>query len=460
MTEPCRNASINLDHRTLRRLLFCYLLFIVYASFIPFHFNLDPNFIRWRIDIFLSSSLYRGIHHWSGTDVATNLLVYFPLGVLLTGSWQPKNISIDSPAVPLIAGATGLLVGLLIEFGQTLSPFRSPSVLDAISNGIGTFMGAALSYRLLPALKGALGTRIERLIREQPILLLLVFVSLAPILDAVYPFDFKLTIGFFADNLSMGRLTLFRNGLPSLDLLVEKISSFAAFGYLLAAQRSSKRLPSNTPKVLALSAAFAVAIEAAKLTVASRTFHADHLLFALTGAAVGATLERRVPYQNLSRRPSLSVLLVLAIALLGYFQMEPFDWISRSDLSWKLRQIEWLPFAAYYWSDPRAALFDMLKKSYLAIPIGLLLSVLTTQDGHRRWLPPVLVVTLLGIIFETSQIFIRSRTPSVTDVLIIAIGGWIGTVAGRLYQSTKVIDEETAQNVSTATIDKQPANRL
>ena len=457
MTPPSRTASIDIDHRTLRWLLFCYLIFIVYASFIPFHLNLDPNFVRWRIDIFFSTSLFRGIHRWSGTDVATNLLVYFPLGVLLTGSWPPKDGSIHSPTMPLIAGVAGLLAGLAIELGQTLSPYRSPSMLDAICNGLGAFLGAALGYRLLPALNGALGTRIERWIREQPILLLIVFVSLAPIIDAIYPFDFKLTVGFFADNLAMGWLTLFQNGLPTLDLLVEKLFSFAAFGYLIAAQRASWKLPASAPKVLALSAALALAVEAAKLTVASRTFNADNLLFALIGAVAGVALERRAPYRNLSSPRSLFILTVLAIALLGYFQMEPFDWIARHELRWKLRQIEWLPFAAYYWSDPRAALFDLLKKLYLSIPIGLLISASMAPRYHRTRIRTVAVVAMIGVVFEACQIVIRSRTPAVTDVLVITIGAWVGAFAGDLYRSAKALNNPTAQTLSTANVDRRLA---
>jgi len=446
MTQPSHAASIDIDHHTLRRLLFCYLLFIVYASFIPFHFNLDPNFVRWRVDIFLSTSLFRGIHRWSGTDVVTNLLVYFPLGVLLTGSWQPKDRASHSPTIPLIAGMAGLFAGLTIELGQTLSPYRSPSLLDAICDGLGTFMGAALSYRLLPALKGALGTRIERLIHGQPVLLLIIFVLLAPFVDALYPFDLKLSIGFFAGNLALGRLTLFHNGLPELDLIVEKFFSFAALGYLVAAYRTSRGLVHRAPTVLLLCTGAALAIEVAKLTIVNRTFHADNLAFAMVGATVGVVLERRVPYSNLSSRRSLLVLTVIAVALLGYFQMEPFDWISRGELRWKLQQIEWLPFAAYYWSDPRAVLFDLLKKLYLSIPIGLLLSALMGQK-HRRHRPPaVAVVALLGVIFEAIQLVIRTRTPSVTDVLVIALGGWIGTLASRLYQSTQALNESPAQN--------------
>jgi glycopeptide antibiotics resistance protein len=86
-------------------------------------------------------------------------------------------------------------------------------------------------------------------------------------------------------------------------------------------------------------------------------------------------------------------------------------------------------------------LFDLLKKLYLAIPIGFLL-IARTDKTVREWRLPVgAVVALLGIFFEASQIVIRSRTPAVTDVLMIAAGGWIGALAGHLYHSTTASNE-------------------
>lgn len=75
MPTSGRPFSIDIGYRTVRRLLCCYLLFIVYASINPFHFSLDPNFIRWRLDIFFSRSLFRGVQRWSGSDEAAKLTV-------------------------------------------------------------------------------------------------------------------------------------------------------------------------------------------------------------------------------------------------------------------------------------------------------------------------------------------------------------------------------------------------
>jgi hypothetical protein len=59
--------------------------------------------------------------------------------------------------------------------------------------------------------------------------------------------------------------------------------------------------------------------------------------------------------------------------------MEPFAWISRGELRWKLQKIEWFFFAAYYWSETRAVFFDLLNKLNLSIPIGQSLSALMAQ---------------------------------------------------------------------------------
>ena len=447
MLSTGRPFAIDFDYRTIRRLLCCYLIFLVYASFIPFHFNFDPNFIRWRLEVFFSESLFDGIQRWSGSDVVTNILVYIPLGLLMSGSWKTTPGSKTFPRLPSVTVLAGLATGFVIELGQTLTPYRSPSMLDALCNALGTAVGAALSYRLIPELKGALGWRIQRSSCEQPILLLIAFVLLAPIADAIYPFDLKVTIGFFPDNLAMGRLTLLRNGLPSLNMFVEKFFTFTALGYLIAAHRTGKRLPTGALRVFALCAALVIALETAKVMVGNRNFHFDSLIFALIGAAVGTALERQVPYGNLSIRRNLLVLTSLAIALLGYFQMEPFDWVSRGELRWKIQQIEWFPFAAYYWSDPRAVLFDLLKKLYLSLPVGLLLSLVMRNAFHERRLPAVAMTTLLGLILEAGQILIRSRTPAITDVLVIASGGWIGSLAGHLYQSTEAPNQTMAQKV-------------
>ena len=149
---------LQINPRLLRRLLLCYWLFIVYASFIPFFFNLDPNFLRWRLDVLVSESFYSAVTRWLWSDIIGNILLYFPFGLLWLGSLRSGGWLARSSIAPLVIGTIGLCAGLIIEVGQTFSPYRSPSMLDAFCNGIGAFMGATAGHFLFRATRKSLGT--------------------------------------------------------------------------------------------------------------------------------------------------------------------------------------------------------------------------------------------------------------------------------------------------------------
>ncbi len=138
---------------------------------------------------------------------------------------------------------------------------------------------------------------------------------------------------------------------------------------------------------------------------------------------------------------------ILAVSLLSYFQLEPFDWIFRAELPWKLHQIEWSPLASYYWSDPRSALWDFLKKIHLSIPIGYLLNARWADSGHDRKTQTIVILTIIAVALEASQLMIRSRTPSVTDVMTIVIGGWLGGQIFRFYRSIFRLNETVDDSV-------------
>ena len=70
------------EYKTTRYLLWMYCVFILYGCFIPFHFNFDPNFVRWRWLIFLTESLHEDIARPSLSDIVSNILLFVPFGIL------------------------------------------------------------------------------------------------------------------------------------------------------------------------------------------------------------------------------------------------------------------------------------------------------------------------------------------------------------------------------------------
>lgn len=79
--RACMNSSAS-ESTTARYLLAAYCVFIIYGCFIPFHFNFDPNFVRWRWLVFLTESLHEDIARPSLSDIVSNILLFVPFGIL------------------------------------------------------------------------------------------------------------------------------------------------------------------------------------------------------------------------------------------------------------------------------------------------------------------------------------------------------------------------------------------
>jgi len=121
-----------------RYLALAYVALVVYASLHPFSgwrdtgvsplAFLDAGWPRW----------------WTGFDLTINVLVYVPLGYLLT-------LALGRQAGKLLPALAGALLAALISFCleaiQTWLPTRVPSNLDLSCNTLGGFVGAIAAWR-------------------------------------------------------------------------------------------------------------------------------------------------------------------------------------------------------------------------------------------------------------------------------------------------------------------------
>jgi VanZ family protein len=434
--------SIHINPQLLRRLLLYYWLFIVYASFIPFFFNLDPNFLRWRLDVLASNSLSRAFIRGSQSDIIGNILLYFPFGLLWFGSLGSGRWLGRSSAAPLIIGTIGLCAGLIIEVGQTFSPYRNPSMLDAFCNGIGALMGATAGYFLL---RRSLGHFIVGLARNRPARVLLCFLLLASITDSYYPFRVTVDTSTLGSNLRRIYTTHLWPAFPStwLDIIFDKGMIFVAVGYVIFREQQQANRRSSALRAWIWAGFAAVAIEGGKIFFVGPTFQLANIFVRAVAALCGVTIIPALARLELIRRRPQAVLLVVMLAMLCYFELRPFDWIYAVELQAKIAQIEALPLVSYWMSRPQLALLDLTKKLFLALPLGFLAAAANPfRDATtRRVRHTVLLAALISIVLEACQLAIRSRVPSLTDVLIITLGSWVGAAAFEWFTSTRVSNE-------------------
>ena len=222
------------------------------------------------------------------------------------------------------------------------------------------------------------------------------------------------------------------------DLIVEKVLVFALLGDLVRRSLDTgKAWFSGALPAALLTYAFAAAVEGGKLFFVARTPNAENFLLGSLGGVMGALLGRLLADMPPVRRRPLDVLLVLALLLIAYSELTPFDWmISREAIGAKTLRVEWLPVASYYEADPEMALFDLGKKSVLGCALGVLVQARRASRGlpRRLWLPAAWGLGA-GAILEASQLLQVSHKPSTTDVLIFGVAAWAGCALYARYRT-------------------------
>jgi VanZ family protein len=85
--------------------------------------------------------------YWTGFDVLVNVIAYIPLGLLISRAvTRRRRISPWRPLQGfLLALMLGLLLSVVLEALQTYLPSRRPSILDVVTNTVGTAIGAFFS---------------------------------------------------------------------------------------------------------------------------------------------------------------------------------------------------------------------------------------------------------------------------------------------------------------------------
>lgn len=123
-------------------------------------------------------------------------------------------------------------------------------------------------------------------------------------------------------------------------------------------------------------------------------------------------------------RSSIPWLTAAVVALIAYGSLYPFNFKpdAQSDLLAALHQLSWA----------RAGRGDRISNVLLYLPLGFCL-FLWLHERLRRG-PSVAVATLLGSLLslgiEVAQVYVSSRVPSLTDLVLNAGGALLGAVGG------------------------------
>jgi glycopeptide antibiotics resistance protein len=424
-----------------------YAALIVLVSLVPAEVDASPAHLSVQFDRFLDSFLQspRTMHNLR--DLATNFILYVPLGVLLPWTFR-------SPASRLTGVFAGVALSTVLEIAQAWTN-RFPSAWDIAMNGAGhatayVLVTTAIARGELSAalfVGGRAGTPRRRLASG----LRLILVGLTFLL-ALLPYDISVSAtdvfaklhGTVPDG---GRI--FIDPLAPWDMsrassLVTAVLIFVPFGFLSALAGTPRQ---RWLRVAMIGALVSAGVEGAQIAVLSRTSDIMQVIFAGIGAALGLGIghawdrtDARVDAAGgraAGHDGALSDTWLVATLLYALFlwavSWRPFVFVPsiRDAVKRLVFETYWLPLHAYVEQERSLEIWrDLARESALWAPLGVLLHVLLAGTVWPRGVPRVVVAAAIALAWgsfcELGQSLIVNRVSDTTDIMNHLLGAFAG----------------------------------
>jgi VanZ family protein len=438
---PAASVRPILTRRHYAGLTLALALFIVYGSLVPFNYQpltADQAVARFR------EVCDAPVRVDSRSDWLANFLLALPLGYLFMGALCAGRGPASCLGALLVLPCC-LALSTAVEFAQLWFPPRVSSLNDIVAQFVGAAFGTATWL--------AFGQRITRWARRvwltigtQGLAARLLPGYLA-LLGLMYgmPFDLTLSPADLYHKWRDGRVRLMPFGAHDTTIFekVEKycwtVALFLPMGLLLANVRlGTWQRPGAWWRVLAVALASTLLIQCLKLLVLSRYVDATEVVVGVPAVVAGwglvLALHRRSRGPWRLRKGFVGLLLLAWAAVAVFVNWQPFTFrFDPGFAAERVRNLSLLPFQDYYWSDYLNAFDQFVHKVLLFAPLGALLTLLLPDTRGRGGLV-LLASAAVAAGLEAGQLFLPTRYPSVTDVLVETGGACVGLVLTRRAQ--------------------------
>jgi glycopeptide antibiotics resistance protein len=424
-----------------------YVLLAMVGSFVPFD----------AVSIPLDEAVSRAITSLTTMppvvpriDFVSNVILFVPLGFLLTGYLAMRQARVPGGVIDVwITLLASVTLSASIEVGQVFFPARNVSPSDIMGETLGGLIGAGLWLVSGGFVWRALGASHRTRRPRSLALLLLVSYTLLYAAAQLLPFDITLEPSELAEKFRAGRIVLapFASGVAMSGswLAGASLAALAAapLGALLvwAASRSVRAA------AVTLGLVLVAGVEAAQVLVVSRVADTTDIVFGAIGLLSGAWLAASLAPAASTRDGADSdrrwpAVVAAVVWLLGVAIAEwtPFDFSLDPDLvarHWAA--LTTVPFLNYFAASEWNAFVNLVQKMMLVIPLGILIGVGLRVDqapSSARAVAAVLQTGLLLAVIEVGQVYLPSRAPDMTDVILGTLGAGLALLVMAWFPSS------------------------
>ena len=428
-----------------------YLAFLLQLSLVPFDFRLALEASAWWPGRWA---------HAPAPDMASNVVLYVPAGVLLQlllGRRFATGIAAAIAAV-LLAGA----LSLGLETLQLFSPSRVSSPVDVLCNGIGAAVGATLSWSCSWLIPGWIRRTLDTY-RRRPRLAVMQLYITALALFATVPFLFTADLGRLRHALASAELRPFARDAAWIERAAEAQQAGDSYAYAIACQQREQQWSKWAAEVASFALLallvfgvlrgdygfrlvpaalltwwcgllLAIGLSAAQLFVLTRGFAVTDLLMRgagltvmsallpLTGAKAGDhTLPPALSRQVAGWGAAATLIFIV------YNGVVPGQFAPPPSVEAVVQSPGFSPFTAYFEARFDRMAMDLLGKLLAYAVLGFALAGANgARSSARLTVRATGVALVVSAVIEVVQVFLRARVPSLTDVIIAGAGAFLG----------------------------------
>lgn len=419
--QPLRYAR-----RTLAIATLGYLAFVLYASLTPFAFQYVP--FAQAVDKLCNAPLLEmGVESRAG-DVA-NLLLFLPLTFLACGLLNGGRGRGGLVAVAAVCLGAMLAVG--IEFTQVYFPPRTVSRNDILFESIGGLAGVVSWAVFGQAFVRWLGRSWQQRAAGKRAVGALVGYTVGYVLCQVQPMDIISQFADLSHKFAAGHIVLMPfgdAGEMTMYVIAAKIAGLIPIGYLMAilGPRSGRMF-----RALAGGAVAATIIEGMRVFVYSCHAGTTAVVLGAVGAMLGGWLAGRLgphaakpfvqdPWWKQWGATAIVIAIMVWLAGLVMWAWWPFNFAWPLDLSGRLGRMFSVPFS--HPLESNAVALVGMSSILLAMLVGSL------GSGRSKY-GPAIFTGLVFVVLAIGQIFLETRVPDSTTILLGFLGGLIGARA-------------------------------
>ena len=431
------------------------LVFVLQFSLIPFDFQTTPT------EPILGELWAQA----TKVGIASNVMIYWPLGLLLHVVCARRLRGSLSPLLAAVGGAVAL--SLMLETLQAFSPTRISSSADVVANALGATAGALTSDGcrwLVPRLVGA---TVAAFCREPRGAIIKAYVGLL-ILFAALPFTFCLDVGRLKQAVKTAHLVPFASDAQWARAAEQSLAegeryTYATYRFGRMRQWSRWAAEGTSFGLLAWLAfpylrgryrfgptrsllliwwcglLLAASMSVMQLTILTRGLDATDVLLRMVGLVAGSlaalVVLERAPGTGQERVLKRRLVRVACVAVGGFILFNgliPFEVNTQAHPAAAVASSGFSPFYSYFEARFDRMANDLVGKFVAFTVLGATLSAAVPSFANRRFSSRLARVVgcglALSVVIETAQIFLVVRVPSLTDPIIAGAACAIGVM--------------------------------